>query len=110
MKNNITLALDYFKAFSGKNIQLLTEMFDAGAVLIDWEVDITGVNNILSFNKKLFDSVDNLEVRVDKIAQVGNTVLAEIEVVVNRKNIVEVVDVITFNDKKRIIKIKAYKR
>lgn len=111
MANNVvTLAIEYFKAFSERNIPVLTEMFDRNAELIDWEVDIKGVNNILAFNKKFFDSIENLEIRVVNIANVDTTVLAQIEVIINRKTIVEVVDIITFNNKKKITQIKAFKR
>lgn len=108
--DKITQVLDYFIAFSDKNIDLLECMFSDSVSLVDWENKAYGMEQVLDVNRKLFDTVDTIAIKVKNIAQTNNTVLAEIQVLVNNDMAIDVVDIIEFNLYNKIDKIVAYKK
>jgi len=108
--NLIEIAKNYFAEFSKKNLNSLSDMFTDDVILIDWEINQSGKNNVLNANKKIFDSVDTISVKPLILAQNDNTVFAELLIKVNDTITLKVVDVITFNPEGNIEKIVAYKR
>jgi len=105
-----TQVLAYFSAFSDKNLGLLECMFSDSVSLVDWEVSAYGIEQVLAANQKIFDSVKSLNIEVKNIAQTGNTVLAEIRVIIDDAMVVNVVDIIEFDLYNKIDKISAYKQ
>lgn len=104
-----SLALQYFKTFSEKNSKKLSQLFDENISLMDWEIEITGKQNVLDFNKKLFDNVDSIKVEIIDLVSNENIVMAELLITINGINKINVVDVLVFSNLK-IKKIRAYKR
>lgn len=102
------LTIDYFQAFSDKDIKKLKSMFSDSIHLVDWEVDIKGIDAVLNFNKKLFDQVNYIKVNPIITATTENTSLSKIKVEVD-SIVLKVVDIITF-EKDKIIKIEAFKQ
>ena len=85
-------------------------MFSDSVSLVDWEVSAYGIEQVLAANQKIFDSVKSLNIVVKNIAQTGNTVLAEIQVVIDDTMVINVVDIIEFDLYNKIDKISAYKQ
>ena len=103
------LATQYFETFSNKDLDGLGVMFTGDVTLRDWEISAAGIDDVLAANKKIFDSVEYIHVLPLNLYQDGNTVAAELSIVVGGAINLHVVDIITFNDTGKIVSIKAYK-
>ncbi len=101
-------ATQYFETFSRKDLPGLAVMFTDDVVLRDWERSASGKVDMLAANKAIFDAVDTITVTPLALYEDGNTVTAEIEVLVNGDTKLLVVDVITF-DGDKISSLRAYK-
>ncbi len=109
MTENIKdIALSYFKTFSEKNIDGLSEMFDDNVSLRDWDIDKKGKESVLKANLNIFQNVKTINVIPQNIISENNFVFAELKIVVNNDEL-NVVDLIEFNKKGKIISIKAFK-
>ena len=84
-------------------------MFDSNIKLWDWEVDVQGINEVIKANLNIFNSVDSIRVKPILIVEKDNFIFAEIEIIVNDNDILEVVDIIKFNSDSKIIGIRAFK-
>lgn len=104
------VALLYLKSFAEKDLGSLEVLFSDTITLADWEGQLIGKENILNFNKKVFSSINNIGVDVVKVAVGQNTVMAELRITLNNTQVINVVDVIEFDDENKIQSIKAYKR
>ena len=107
----------YFQAFEEKNIKIINEMVDESIVLKDWESMLSGKDDFINFNKKLFLDVENISIIIknqgtqNKSISKSVIVFNEIEICLNNNSIrLEVMDVIEFEVKTGLIKsIRAYK-
>ena len=104
-----SLCLEYFYNFSRKDLDGLATMFTDDITLRDWEISATGIDEGLAANKKIFDSVEYIHVMPLHLYQDGNTVAAELSIVVSGAVHLSVVDIITFNDAGKIVSVRAYK-
>jgi len=103
--------LSYFKNFSNKDIDSLRKMFAEDVRLIDWEIAESGIEDVVKANQKIFDSVDSIIVKPMSIYHDGeDSFAAEILIVINDKEFLEVVDIIEFDEDGLINSIKAYKK
>jgi hypothetical protein len=98
----------YFKLIEEKDIANLTKIFDKDIHLVDWNADVTGREQVLIYNKNLFERVGTIQIDVIYIVAFQAKVFAEINVIVDGV-ITRVLDVITFNKVGIIVKIEAYK-
>jgi hypothetical protein len=105
-------AVEYFTAFSNKNLKALADMFDDHVTLRDWEMSAAGKTLVLGANKHIFDSVESITVTPLKLYQDENAVIAEISIDVydndGQTTVLKVVDIIEFVGD-RIRSIRAYK-
>lgn len=102
---------EYFQAFSNKDIDKLSEMFDDNAQVKDWEIDITGKKEILAHNQQFFDSISTIDINVIGLANISEDyIMADISILIDNTITVEVQDRITFNAAGKITRIKAYKK
>ncbi len=107
-KNIKDSAQSYFKIFSEKNINGLREMFDDNVTLRDWDIDKKGIESVLKANLNIFQNVKTINAIPQNIISENNFVFAELKIVVNNDEL-NVVDLIEFNKKGKIISIKAFK-
>lgn len=98
----------HFELFSNKDIDKLAELYDANMVLRDWQSFAEGKSAVLTTVRGIFDSVDSILVKPIALYQDGNTVAAELEILVNGTDTMLVTDVITFSGDK-IASVRAYK-
>ena len=105
----LLIAEKYFELFSNKDLIGLEEMFDINCSLRDWEINVTGKNKVLEANKKIFDSVETIEVKKINIYAQNNTIIAELLITINNTNELLVVDIIEFSKEGKITSIRAYK-
>ena len=108
-KNIKDSAQSYFTIFSEKNIDGLREMFDDNVTLRDWDIDKQGIENVLKANLNIFQNVKTIKAIPQNIVSENNFVFAELKIIVNGDEELNVVDIIEFNRKGKIISIKAFK-
>ena len=84
-------------------------MFAEGVSLRDWNIVAHGKDSVLKENKNIFDSVETIQVFQLALYEVEKTVVAELEITINNEEKLLVVDVITFDDAKKITSIRAYR-
>ena len=109
MNNIKSLAVAYFNFFSNKDISSLITMFDDEIYLRDWEIEAKGIKNVIEANKNIFKSVNSIKVFPVNLYVDGNTVLAEINILINNNEEIKVVDIIEFNQNSKIANIRAFK-
>lgn len=103
------LTKDYFVAFANKDDAALFRMFDNNVELVDWEVRLSGRDAVMRNNSNLFESVTEIKITPVLIAVYGLTSMSKILVEINGQSI-NVVDMITFDNLGKIVKIEAYRR
>lgn len=99
----------YFKVFSAKNLEELSKLFADDIELRDWENFSSGKSNVVLTNKKIFDNVESINVKPKNIYQDGNVIIAELDILINGKEKILVVDIIRFNESAKICRINAFK-
>jgi hypothetical protein len=97
----------YFEAFNNKSIQKLSQLYSPTIRLVDWDIDISGREEVLNANSELFNL--DFELRVNKTYQINNKTFNEITITIG-EDVLEIMDVITFNKEFQIENITAYKR
>ena len=106
-----TKAKEYFDAFNAQDIAKLGELYSDDIRLRDWLSEARGRENVTDSNKKLFSSNQKLVINVNKMYHDGDTVVCEIDILLendgDQKRLM-VVDVIEFDEDKRINEIRAY--
>ena len=102
------LVIKYQKAWNEQNLEKLSVLFDNKIRLKDWDIDIKGKKNVLKANKKIFDNVKKIKCIPKHTIISKNKAACEVNILVKKRKI-NVVDIITFNSKKKIIEIKAFK-
>ena len=105
------LVKEYFKAFSNKDIDKLSEMLADNVELKDWDIDITGKNEILEHNRQFFNSISTIDIQVTGLVNISEDyVMADISILIDNTISLNVQDRITFNTEGKITRIKAYKK
>ena len=99
----------YFKVFSKKKIDELSELFSDDITLRDWENNTSGKTEVLNVNKKIFNNLESISVVPINLYQNENKIIAELEIIINGKEKILVVDIISFNNDGKIKSIKAFK-
>ena len=109
-KKRINISKYYFRIFANKNLDKLEKLFTKDKILIDWENKIIGRKKVLNFCRNLFEK-NEIKIKVIKIYTLKNryTTSCQIEITLNKKNYLRVVDIIYFNKNYKIKKIEAYK-
>lgn len=101
--------LTYFNYFSKKNLNGIDSMFSKDVTLRDWEINEKGKSNVVLANKRIFDSVDTINVEPIEIFVDGNIAIAELKITVNSSKVDLVIDIIEFDEDRKISQIRAYK-
>ena len=84
-------------------------MFSIDVSLRDWEIEATGIDNVIAANTKIFNSVETIVINPLSIYQEQQTVIAEIEIIINDTEKILVADILEFDDTNKIKFIRAYK-
>ena len=109
-KKLINISKYYFRIFENKNLDKLEKLFTKDNILIDWENKIIGRKKVLNFCRNLFEK-NEIKIKVIKIYTLKNryTTSCQIEIKLNKKIYLRVVDIIHFSKNYKIKKIEAYK-
>ena len=98
---------EYFKAFSSKDVKKLSQLYSPTIRLVDWDINITGREEVLNANSELFNL--DFELTLHNVYQSGEKTFNEITITIG-DDVLEIMDVITFNQLNQIENITAYKR
>ena len=104
------LIKNYFTFFSKKDISSLDKLLADNVKLIDWEISANGKKEVLDANKKIFSSFKSIYVELKEIFIKDMTAVCLLEILVNNKDKIKVVDIIKFNNDNKIILISAFKQ
>ena len=107
MKN---IVITYFETFSNKDIKGLENLFSDDVFLQDWNILAKGKKQVLDANKNIFDSVESISVTLNNLYLDKLVAICLIEIIINNKEILKVIDIIKFNDENKIIEVSAYKQ
>ena len=103
------IILKYFELFSRKDISPLSELFSNDITLRDWEINESGLENVRNAFLKIFKNVEKLDINPLQIEIANNTAFCEIDIIINSKELIKVVDIIDFDKNNLIRSIKAFK-
>ncbi len=103
------LTLNYFSTFSNQDADGLRELFSRDVSLRDWEISANGIDDVISANQGIFDSVKTISIIPIEICETGNMTASEIEIHINNEETLRVVDVLEFNGDGKISAVRAYK-
>ena len=102
--------IKYFKSFSDKNIDLLSEMFSDEIELADWNISAIGKDEVIEANQNIFNSVNNIQITpVNFYSKSDFSYAVHISIVIDGIENLNVIDVIEFDDDGLILSINAYK-
>ena len=99
---------NYFKFFNEKNTHKLASLFANNIILKDWNINVTGKKKVIAANKKIFDLNPYIKVEVKKIFFAERDVFSILNINLNPKKQIKVIDHITLNKNNLITKIRAY--
>lgn len=111
----------YFSAFANKDLLALNSLISDDIFLQDWEVEVEGREDFLNINEKLFNSVDKITVtgytffhgdiirQTDGIDEKINVCFCPIKIDIDGK-IMEVLDLISFDEEGNICGVIAYRQ
>ena len=107
--NNLTH--EYFKRWNNKSITELSILFSEDIKLRDWNIDVSGFDDVVQANLNIFKELPNIKAEILKLFVCENkkTVTAELLIHLNNNDKINVVDIITFNDNGKIKSIRAFK-
>lgn len=105
---NKELCLLYLKKYEEKDIKSIEKMFSDDIVLRDWKIRVEGKEKALSETLKNFESVESIKIDLISIYENESTVAAELKIIIDNKEELYVMDVITINSEGKISSIKAF--
>jgi hypothetical protein len=104
-----TQVRSFLSAYERKDIDAISEMLAEDVVLRDWNLEVSGLEAAVAEYSKNFRDADSLRITVNQILESESGVAAELEIVVNGSEKLNVVDIFTFNDDNEITSVVAYK-
>ena len=103
------ITLKYFELFSSKNLNDLSKLFANNVTLRDWEINESGIENVRSACLNIFNSIEKIDINPLKIVISNNTAYCEIDILINSKELIKVVDIVDFDNNNLIKSVKAFK-
>ena len=100
----------YFEYFSNKDIEMLKSLFSNNVTLKDWEINVNGFDEVVQANIKIFDNVETIQVTLVEYYEHKKSCVCLIDILINKKEILNVIDIIRFDENNKILEISAYKQ
>ena len=98
----------YFEIWTSMDIEGTLELLDIYCKLIDWEINLGTNKEIADFNKNFFEKIEKINLKIINQSISDLITFTHLNIEIDHTNL-NVVDIITFNDKNKIIKIEAFK-
>ncbi len=105
------LTNNYFEKWNSHNLSDIIELFSEDSNLIDWNIKVKNKTKIKNTLNDIFTNCPDIRCEILKvhISESTKTSITEILVHVNKNEILDVVDIIKFNDEGKIVNLKAFK-
>ena len=122
--NSVGVITDYLKKFEQKDISLV-KLFADDVELIDWNIHKKGFDDVVKAYEDIFKAVNTFKITSPGIGDVSSTdsvllypvikvdaqaFLCRIDITIDNKEPLKVIDIITLNSKGLISKINAFKQ
>jgi hypothetical protein len=122
--SSVGVITDYLKKFEQKDISLV-KLFADDVELIDWNIHKKGFDDVVKAYEEIFKSVNTFKITSPGIGDISSTdsvllypvikvdaqaFLCRIDIGIDNKEPLKVIDIITLNDKGLISKINAFKQ
>lgn len=105
MKNIVT---QYFDRWNCQDLDGLRSLFTSDVTLKDWEIEVTGVEEVVQANANIFSNFPKIKAEIIQLGFEDNLVFAELIIHLNEQEKISVVDVLSIESDK-IRRIQAYK-
>jgi len=102
------LTLTYFRAFTSKDLDYLSDLLHPEVTLRDWVIEVKSRDNVRASMKDIFDQFATVQVVPLNVLVDGNTVIVELEITLDDE-LIKVVDIIEYSPDWKICAIRAYK-
>lgn len=102
------VCLSYLKKYEEKDLKSIEQMFSDDIILRDWKIRVEGKEEALTETRKNFASAETIKIDVLSIYKNENAVAAELKILIDSKDELNVIDIITINPEGRISSIKAF--
>ena len=99
----------FINAYESKDIDTISEMFSTAVVLRDWNTEVVGKDSALKEFARNFRAAESLKISIKEVYVSESGASAELKIIVDNSETLNVVDVITFDSSDKIISIIAYK-
>lgn len=106
------LAIRYFHSFSMKDIATIDILLADNVVMKDWHGMHEGKEIVLEYLDNLFKIPNSalFELDICRVAVGQDTVIAEVILIINKKPIFSMVNVLDYDEDNKIKAIRAYRR
>ena len=98
----------YLTHYANKDIARISEMLAEDVTLRDWKISVSGKASVIAETEKNFQAADTVAIEILHLYQEEQGVAAELRIIVDGKDILYVVDVVTFNTDGKIKAIRAF--
>lgn len=110
MNNVCQRARDYLAAYAAKDLARISAMLAPDVYLRDWNISGAGKDFFIAETDKNFRAANKIEIHEVMMLNRGMTVAAQLEIYLDdKKESLDVVDVISFNESGEILGVRAYK-
>ena len=92
-----------------KDIEQIAEMFSEEIILNDPNGFSAGINEVLETTQNIFNSAKNIHIDVISLYTENQTVIAELEIIIDTNDLIKIVDILKFDELGKIESIRAYK-
>jgi hypothetical protein len=96
-------------AYQAKDMATIASMFHPNVVLRDWNSEVRGHTAAVEEFTRNFEQADTLKIEIKSFYQAELSAAAELEIIVNGTEVLNVVDVLSFNEEGKILSIVAYR-
>ena len=103
------ISQEYFSAFQNKDIISLRALLAPNVSLRDWEFEAFGLEEVILIYENIFKTTNTIQVEILNLNIQGLIVMAELQLVINERLILKVLDVLEYSSDAKIKALRAYK-
>ena len=109
MKTQKKIVLEYIDYFNLHDVKSISKLLDDAIELQDWDIQSNGKTKVLNSFQNIFDSLKTIKINIIKIYELDYTIIAHLEIFLNKNDKISVIDIIEFSSTNKIKKIRAFK-
>jgi hypothetical protein len=98
----------YLAAYAAKDLATVEALLADDIHLRDWKISVRGKAAALDETGKNFAAAESISIDIVRLHDCGQTVAAELKIIVNRSEVLHVIDVLEFDATGRICAIRAF--